>query len=84
MINEIKKRLGWALLVWTLCGLGAFGIFTAGAIRFTPELAHVPADWVMWTLDAALLVLCMLGGPLAVLGALLLFLMVGFFTWLIG
>lgn len=88
MIDEFRKRLGkWTAPFWLLCGLVAFGIFVAAGKRFTPEVVQVPTDWVTWALDAALLLLCVLGGPLAMVGALLLFFVVGggsahLFDWL--
>jgi hypothetical protein len=73
----------WALPVWFICGLVAFGVFVAGGKHFTPDLAQRPTDWVMWVLDASLFLLCVLGGPLATIAALLLVFMVAFFTRLI-
>jgi hypothetical protein len=85
MIEEFKKRLGkWALPAWFLCGLAAFGVFVATAKFFMPEMVEVPTDWVMWLLDSLLFLLCVLGGPLAMMAALLLFVLVALFTLLIG
>jgi hypothetical protein len=85
MIEEFKKQLGkWVLPVWFICGLAAFGVFAATAKFFMPEMVEVPADWVMWLLDSLLLLLCVLGGPLAMMAALLLFGLVALFTRLIG
>jgi hypothetical protein len=84
MIDEFKKRLGNGVIpVWFLCGLGAFGIFVAAAKWLMPEMIEVPTDWTMWLLDALLFLLCVAGGPLAMLGALLLLLMVGLLTRLV-
>ena len=85
MIQEFKKRLGkWLVPAWILCGLAAFGIFAIGALWFTPEMIQAPADVVMWGLDAALLLLCVAGGPMALLAAWLLFALIGVLTRLVG
>ena len=64
MIDEFRQRFGkFAIPVWLICGLAAFGIFMAGAMRFTPELARSPTDWIVWLLDALLFLTCLFGGP---------------------
>jgi hypothetical protein len=84
MIEAFRRRLGrWALPVWFICGLAAFGVFVAAAECFTPELVQAPTDRLVWTLDAFLFLLCLLGGPLAMAGALLLFFVVGVVTRLV-
>jgi hypothetical protein len=85
MIDEFRQRFGkLALPVWLICGLAAFGVFTAGAMRFTPELTRATTDWIVWFLDSFLLLLCLSGGPIAMIAALLLVSMVTFFTRLLG
>jgi hypothetical protein len=84
MIDEFKKRLGkWALPLWFICGLAAFGVFVATAKFFMPEMVEVPADRTMWLLDSLLFLLCVLGGPMAMIPALLLFGLVALFTRLL-
>jgi hypothetical protein len=84
MIDEFRQRFGkFAIPVWIICGVAAFGVFTAGATRFAPELARSPTDWIVWLLDALLFLTCLFGGPLALVTALFLFCMVAIFKRLI-
>ena len=65
----------WARRLW---------VSIAAAKAFTLKVVAAPTDWIMWNLDSALLLLCLLGGPLSLHAAVMLFCVVGVLTRLIG